>query len=84
MVAIRELFYLLLREEWQASTVLNNNQQQAQSTHCAMTICFKVDSNVKFLGLMMQVLHSCFGTVGRHLENKGKMVHPNEISSLCT
>lgn len=35
-----------------------------------MSICLKINTNIKLLGFVMQVFHSCFHTVHRYLQPK--------------
>lgn len=36
-----------------------------------MSICLKINTHIKLLGLVVQVFHSCFDTVHRDLQAKG-------------
>lgn len=36
-----------------------------------MSICLKINTHIKLLGLVVQVFHSCFDTVHRYLQPKG-------------
>lgn len=37
-----------------------------------MSVCLKINTNIKLLGLVMQVLHPCFDTVHRYLQPKDR------------
>lgn len=39
-------------------------------TYSTMSVCLKINTNIKLLGLVVQVFHSCFDTVHRYLQPK--------------
>lgn len=58
---------------WTLSSIGNN--VLGKCTYCSMSICFKVDANVKFLCFMVQMLHS-----SRHTDNRHFLKHHHNKS----